>query len=77
MVKEYSFPELGYFSAGQIHQIAAVMSGKTYMNFKVGGANHAGNCTLIVMTDYAATKDAIKNFFLHAALIYLLKNTEV
>ena len=44
------------------------MQGKTYMNFNVKWSNSAGNCTLIVCTDYEDTESRIKNFFLHCAL---------
>ena len=72
-MKEYAFPELGYFSAGEIHQLAAVMDGRTFMKFKVGYCNQAGNCTLIVMTDYVALDEEIKSFFLSAAISTLLE----
>lgn len=68
-MREFDLSELGYFSAGTIHRIAAKLDGKTYMHFKVGYCNEAGNCTLIIMTDYAkATELEIKRFFLHAVL---------
>ena len=72
-MKEYSFDELGYFTAGQMHKLAAVMTGKTYMGFKVGYSNQTGNCTLIIMTDYEADEKEIKAMFLHTALAELAR----
>jgi hypothetical protein len=43
------------------------MDGTTFMHFKVHYSNWAGNCTLIVDTDYEATEEEIKNFFISAA----------
>jgi len=67
-MREYCFEELGYFTAGDIHRIAAKLNGKTFMRFKVGYSSCAGNCTLIVYTDYEAPEAEIKAMFLHAAL---------
>ena len=68
-MREIDMSELGYFSAGTIHRIAAKLDGKTYMHFKVGYCNNAGNCTLIILTDYdKTTEPEIKRFFLHAVL---------
>ena len=72
-MKEYAFPELGYFSAGEIHQLAGVMDGHTYMRFKVGYCNYAGNCTLVIYTDYESPEEDIKGFFLGCALSALLR----
>lgn len=44
------------------------MEGKTFMNFEVAYSNFAGNCTLIIKTDYEAEPQKIKNFFLYFAL---------
>ena len=74
-MKEYSFDELGYFTASQVHKLAAVMTGKTYMGFNVGYNNRAGNCTIIIMTDYEADEKEIKTMFLHTALAELARLT--
>ena len=66
--KEYTFTELGFFSERECEAIKEAMQGKTYMNFNVKWSNSAGNCTLIVCTDYEDTESRIKNFFLHCAL---------
>lgn len=67
-MKEYVFTELGYFDERQCEAIKEAMQGKTYMNFEVKWGNVAGNCTLIICTDYEDTESEIKNFFLHCAL---------
>lgn len=66
--KEYTFTELGFFGERECEAIKEAMQGKTYMNFNVKWSNCAGNCTLIVCTDYEDTESEIKNFFLHCAL---------
>lgn len=47
------------------------------MNFDISWSNWAGNCTLIVATDYEAEEKEIKDFFLHCALsmIFQIKRT--
>lgn len=67
-MKEYVFEELGYFTKSSCEKIKKKMQGKTYMNFDVGYSNFAGNCTLIIKTDYEAEPKKIKNFFLYCAL---------
>ena len=63
-MKEYVFSELGYFTTSQCEELKAKFDGKTFMNFKIGYSNQAGNCTLIVSTDYQDTEQEIKAFFL-------------
>lgn len=70
-MKEYVFNELGYFTESDCKRIATAMNGTTYMKFKVSYSNCAGNCTLIVETNYEATEQEIKNFFLAAALSHI------
>ena len=67
-MKEYVFTELGYFTKDSCERIKKAMDGRTYMNFKISWSNCAGNCTLIVATDYNDTEEHIKQFFLFAAL---------
>lgn len=67
-MKEYVFTELGFFTKDSCERIKAAMDGRTFMNFKVEYSNCAGNCTLIICTDYEDTEENIKNFFLHCAL---------
>lgn len=64
---EYVFTELGYFTKSTAEKIKEVMDGTTFMYFKVHYSNWAGNCTLIVDTDYEATEEEIKNYFIAAA----------
>lgn len=68
MIKEYAFPELGYFTEDTCERIKAAMDDKTYMKFRISWSNYAGNCTLIICTDYNDTEEHIKQFFLFAAL---------
>ena len=67
-MKEYSFRELGFFGEQTLQKIKEKMDGTTYMNFSVSWSNCAGNCNLIVATDYDAPEQEIKNFFLNCAL---------
>lgn len=66
--KEYTFTELGFFREEKCKAIKEAMQGKTYMNFEIKWSYYAGNCTLIICTDYEGTESEIKNFFLHCAL---------
>lgn len=67
-MKEYVFDELGFFTKDNCKRIKKAMDGRTFMNFKISWSNCAGNCTLIVATDYNDTEEHIKQFFLFAAL---------
>ena len=67
-MKEYVFSELGYFLESTCKKIKEKMEGKTYMTFHVAWSNCAGNCTLIVSTDYDETEEKIKYFFLHCLI---------
>lgn len=67
-MKEYTFEELGYFTKSACERIKEKMQGKTFMNFDIAYGNFAGNCTLIIKTDYEAEPQEIKNFFLNCAL---------
>lgn len=70
-MREYVFEELGYFTESTCKRIKAAMDGKTFMNFEVCWSNFAGNCTLIIKTDYEETEQKIKNFFLNVALEHI------
>lgn len=74
-MKEYTFEELGYFSERECEAIKEQLQGYSYMNFDIAWSNCAGNCTLIVRTNYEDSEKEIKNFFLHCALgrIFQLK----
>lgn len=67
-MKEYIFTELGYFTEKECENIKNALDGKTYMNFSITWSNCAGNCTLIVRTNYEDTEENIKRFFFHVAL---------
>ena len=71
-MKEIIFNELGYFTENAMKKLKNAMEGKTFMNFKISWSNLAGNCTLVVSTDYDETVEEIKNFFLASALTTLL-----
>ena len=70
-IREYAFPELGYFSEPICEKIKKAMDDKTFMNFRVSWSNRAGNCTLMICTDYEDTEENIKSFFLHVALAHI------
>lgn len=67
-MKEYVFTELGYFQERECTAIKEELQGCSYMNFDISWSNYAGNCTLILRTDYEAEEQEIKNFFLHCVL---------
>lgn len=67
-MKEYTFEELGYFAERECEKIKECLQGYSFMNFDISWSNCAGNCTLVVKTDYDDTAENIKNFFLHCAL---------
>lgn len=71
-MKEYVFTELGYFTKNTCEKIKTALDGTTFMNFKISYSNCAGNCTLIVATDYEETETEIKNFFLACALQHII-----
>ena len=70
-MNEYVFTELGYFTETTCKNIKAALEGTTFMSFKISWSNRAGNCTLIVATDYEDTEQEIKNFFLACALQHI------
>ncbi len=67
-MKEYYFEELGYFAERECQAIKDCLQGYSYMHFDIAWSNHAGNCILVLRTDYEDTPENIKNFFLHCAL---------
>ena len=67
-MKEYIFTELGYFTEKECEKMKMALDGKTFMNFSITWSNWAGNCTLIVRTDYEDTEVNIKRFFIYVAL---------
>lgn len=70
-MKEYPLTELGYFSESECASIADALDGKSFMRFHVTWSNCAGNCTLIIKTDYDAPRKEIVNFFLGYAMVKL------
>ena len=70
-MREYVFDELGFFSPDTCERIKAAMDNRTYMDFRVSWSNHAGNCTLMICTDFEVTEEQINSFFLYAALTEL------
>ena len=72
-MKEYTFEELGYFDERECKAIKEELQGKTYMHFDITWNNCAGNCNLIIRTDYEGEPQEIKNFFLNAALGMIFK----
>jgi hypothetical protein len=71
-MNEYVFTELGYFTETTCKKLQVALEGSTYMKFKISWSNRAGNCTLIVSTDYEETEQEIKNIFLAYALQHLV-----
>lgn len=74
-MKEYYFTELGYFFESELKEIKEIMEDKTFMRFKISWSNSAGNCILIIKTDYydkdisyEENEKDIKEFFLHCMI---------
>ncbi len=67
-MRDYFFTELGYFSQETCEKVKKAMEGRTYMHFEVNYSISAGNCTLIISTDYEGTEAEIKNLFLACCL---------
>lgn len=72
--REYTFSELGYFTEKDCEAIRSKCEG-TFMNILVSWSNCAGNCTLIISSDYfpdevsyEASEKEVKRMFLHKAL---------
>ena len=72
-MKSYVFNELGYFTEGTCLKLHEKLEGKTYMRFHITWSNLAGNCVLIVETNYKDTAKHIKQFFLACALTILAR----
>lgn len=73
-IREFAFTELGYFTESDCEAIRQKCEG-TFMNIKVSWSNCAGNCTLIICSDYfpesvtyEAAEKEVKRMFLHHAL---------
>lgn len=59
--------ELGNLCESDCKSIKAIMDGETYYKFSVSWSNYAGNCQLIVKTDYPAeSEDEVKRMFIYA-----------
>lgn len=74
MIREYCLTELGYFTENQCMRIREKCEG-TYMHISVSWSNYAGNCTLILTSDYdfgdmsyEDSEKEVKGMFLHYAL---------
>ena len=62
-MKTYSLTELGYFTERQADKIVELTNGATIMKFKVGYSNIAGNCTIVISTDYDSPEYEIRTFY--------------
>lgn len=74
MIREYTLSELGYFMQSECEAIREKCEG-TFMNIRVSWSNCAGNCTLIISSDYGTedmtyeeSEKEVKTMFLHKAL---------
>lgn len=75
--REFTLSELGYFSEKDCEAIRGKCEG-TFMNILVSWSNYAGNCTLIISSDYfpddvpyETSEKEVKRMFLHHALTAL------
>ena len=64
----YLGDDLGNLSEMDCQSIKSIMDGETYYNFNVSWSNYAGNCQLIISTDYPdkVDEEQVKNTFMHA-----------
>lgn len=59
--------ELGNLCVDDCKSIKTIMDDATFYKFKVSWSNYAGNCQLIVKTDYPAeSEDEVKRMFISA-----------
>ena len=66
MIEVYLGNELGNLTESDCKAIKAKLEGRSYYNFIVSWSNYAGNCQLIVKTEYPnAEKEAVRTLFLH------------
>ena len=71
--KEIHLTELGYFSRRDCEALKESMEGETFMEFHISWSSIAGNCTLIISTDYDSTEEKIKEFFYAYAVMKLAR----
>ena len=65
----------GYYTESQCKAIEEKMNGQTFYNFQLAHSNCAGNCSLIVRSDYPElTPEELKENFVYAALGTLAKS---
>lgn len=76
-IREYIFKEMGFFSERECETIREKCEG-TSMNILVSWSNCAGNCTLVISSDYGTdemtyeeSEKEVKEMFLHKALTSL------
>ena len=67
-MNEIIFTDLGYFTEKTAKKVQELMQNRSFMNFQVSYSNCAGNCILIVRTDYEASEEKIKKFFLNCLI---------
>lgn len=66
MIEVYLGNELGNLTESDCRAIKAKLDGKSYYSFIVSWSSYAGNCQLIVKTEYPnAEKEAVRTLFLH------------
>lgn len=69
MTTQHVFQELGYFSQQECKAIKERLQGQSFYNFDIGWSNQAGNCILIVSTEWEKTSEKeLKDSFLWLAL---------
>lgn len=69
-MKQYIFDHW-YLTETNCKNIKEKFEGKSYMHFHISWSNEAGNCTLIVGTDYEESEEYIKDFFLFCVITSL------
>lgn len=76
----------GYYTEKVAKKVVEVMQGKTMYNFDVAYSNQAGNCMLVVTTDYIEENDydtleearnALEESFMYYTLVEFVSKTLV
>ena len=70
---EIPLTELGYFTERDCKRLKSILDHQSYMDFTLGYSNYAGNCNLVLKSDYDAPEDEIVEMFVYVALFELAR----
>lgn len=63
----------GFFTKKQCENLIAKLNNKTFYKWQISYGNFAGNCTLIVRSNYDEEIEELKDSFFHFALSELAR----